>query len=566
MSPNVYDTEAESLAAGYESRRFEEIHPEAPVLVPDSPALVLEVGAGSGRDAAWFAARGHDVVAVEPAGRMLEVAKSLHPDPRIRWFSDQLPSLDRVIRSGLNFDLIWLSAVWMHVAPASRTRAFRKLATLLRPGGRMMFSLRQGPIPADRVMYPTHADEIEKLARRHGLAVIHTAREADRLGRDGVTWHTVWLQAPDDGLGALPLLRHVIVNDTKSSTYKLALLRVLVRIADSATGLVEDVDDDQVAVPLGLVALYWIRAFKPLIEADIPQKPPNRRNTGLGFVKQGFRDLRGTSPYSLRLGARFTGLEGVALQAALRDARNTIVQMPAHYITYPGQSDQIFITQPTRAPRHTSFTLDGPFLGNFGRLLVPRHLWQAMSRYASWIEPVLVSEWVALMQGYEGEARQSHDEHLVRLRWLDPEHDTRLVRELARNLRDHQRPLFCVWSGRRLKDQFAIDHCLPFAAWPCNDLWNLFPSHPRVNTIKRDRLPTAGALIDAKDRVLDWWQSVYAGADSPIKERFIDEAVAAMPTLLSKTAPPDPEDIFDGLMLQRAVLKRNQQLAEWDCC
>jgi hypothetical protein len=35
----------------------------------------------------------------------------------------------------------------------------------------------------------------------------------------------------------------------------------LVRIADSATGLVEDVGDDTVAVPLGLAALYWIRAF-----------------------------------------------------------------------------------------------------------------------------------------------------------------------------------------------------------------------------------------------------------------------------------------------------------------
>ncbi len=61
---------------------------------------------------------------------------------------------------------------------------------------------------------------------------------------------------------------------------------MLVRIADSATGLVEDVDvnvnvnDDTVAVPLGLVALYWIRVFKPLIEQNAPQKPPNRNDTG----------------------------------------------------------------------------------------------------------------------------------------------------------------------------------------------------------------------------------------------------------------------------------------------
>jgi hypothetical protein len=35
------------------------------------------------------------------------------------------------------------------------------------------------------------------------------------------------LRLPDDGTGALPLLRHIIFNDDKSSTYKLALLRVL---------------------------------------------------------------------------------------------------------------------------------------------------------------------------------------------------------------------------------------------------------------------------------------------------------------------------------------------------
>ncbi len=72
-------------------------------------------------------------------------------------------------------------------------------------------------------MYPTHVDEVEKLALSHGLAVIRVTRANDQLGREGVTWQTVCLQSPDDGLGALPLLRHVIINGSKSSTYKLAL-------------------------------------------------------------------------------------------------------------------------------------------------------------------------------------------------------------------------------------------------------------------------------------------------------------------------------------------------------
>jgi SAM-dependent methyltransferase len=262
----VYDREAASLAASYESKAFEEVHSDVLDLVPESVGLVLDIGAGSGRDAAWFAAHKHEVIAVEPAYGMREIAKSLHPDSRIRWLDDQLPALTNVFRTGLTFDLIWLSAVWMHVPPTSRERAFRKMVTLLRPGGRIVMSLRKGPPPEDRQMYPTHVEEIEKLARGHGLTITRVARADDRLGRKDVTWRTICLQAPDDGLGALPLLRHIIINDSKSSTYKLALLRVLVRIADSATGLVEDVDDETIAIPLGLAALYWIRVFKPLVE------------------------------------------------------------------------------------------------------------------------------------------------------------------------------------------------------------------------------------------------------------------------------------------------------------
>ena len=97
-----------------------------------------------------------------------------------------------------------------------------------------------------------------------------------------------WLvRLPDDGTGALPLFRHVILNDDKSSTYKLALLRSLSRIADGAAGYARTRGDDQVAVPLGLVALYWIRLFKPLLDAGLPQSPRNR-----GLERPGLRQGR----------------------------------------------------------------------------------------------------------------------------------------------------------------------------------------------------------------------------------------------------------------------------------
>jgi SAM-dependent methyltransferase len=87
-------------------------------LVPERPGLVLDVGAGAGRDAAWFAVRGWGVVAVEPAEGMRQEALRRHGgDATIRWLNDRLPGLEAAHRLGLMFDLIWLSAVWQHVAP-----------------------------------------------------------------------------------------------------------------------------------------------------------------------------------------------------------------------------------------------------------------------------------------------------------------------------------------------------------------------------------------------------------------------------------------------------------------
>lgn len=190
---------------------------------------------------------------------MREEAQRRHPDARITWLADSLPSLEAVYRLGAAFDVILLSAVWMHVAPAERARAFRKLVTLLKLGGILALSLRLGPPVAGRDMHPVDLAEVKALARRQGLVMVTAEAAPDRLGRSKVTWVQVVLRLPDDGTEALPLLRHVILNDAKAATYKLGLLRAVARAADGSQGLAHFVGDTTVAVPLGLIALNWLR-------------------------------------------------------------------------------------------------------------------------------------------------------------------------------------------------------------------------------------------------------------------------------------------------------------------
>ena len=146
-----YDVGAPALVPEYESLPFEVIHTSVLNLLPESTGCILDVGAGTGRDAAWFAANGHNVVAVEPSAQFRAAGQERHRSPDIRWMNDTLPALEKVLRSKLTFDLVWVSAVWMHVPRSVRARAFRKLVSVMSPGASMMVSLRQGKRPQTRL-------------------------------------------------------------------------------------------------------------------------------------------------------------------------------------------------------------------------------------------------------------------------------------------------------------------------------------------------------------------------------------------------------------------------------
>ena len=561
-----YDAHAEMLADRYEAVSPERVHCWLTDLLPSQPATILDVGAGSGRDAAWLAYKGHEVVAVEPSSRLQAMARERHNVPRIQWISDSLPGLRRTFRTGLAFDVILVSAVWMHVALSDRARAFRKLITLLKPGGVLAITLRSGPDEAGRTFHPVSAAEIRSLARDHGAFVERETTADDQLGRREIRWEQLAIRLPDDGTGALPLLRHVILNDDKSSTYKLGLLRVLCRIADGAGGLASPPDDEHVAIPMGLVALTWIRLYKPLLAANMPQSPQNRcGGDQLGFAKEAFGRLADLSPGDLRVGSRLTGDSGRALHQALRDVVGTIRRMPAHYMTYPNAPEPILPVATGRAERYPgAVRLDEPYLAGFGTMRVPIHLWRAAQRFAVWIEPAIVAEWKRMTRSYaEKQGRELDGAQLsTAMIWEDPTRDVSNAREQAARLLAQQ-PLHCVWSGQSLSvEKLDMDHCFPWAVWPCGDLWNLLPTHRTVNQQKRNRLPSDRLLRAAQDRILGWWHDAYrADPDHPLAERFMLEATASLPGVLATET--DLEGCYSALELQRLRLQQNQQVPEW---
>jgi SAM-dependent methyltransferase len=183
-----YAEEAPDLLKRYESVSFADTHRSVMQLIPNEPCRVLDIGAGTGRDAAGFAGLGHRVVAVEPTEEMRRGAMALHPSPLIEWLDDSLPDLATVLTRGEQFDVVMLTAVWMHLDQQQRRRAMPNVAALTREGGVMIMTLRHGPVPAGRRMFEVSAEETIGLAQPLGLRCVLNRPAESSLRQPGVTW------------------------------------------------------------------------------------------------------------------------------------------------------------------------------------------------------------------------------------------------------------------------------------------------------------------------------------------------------------------------------------------
>ncbi len=203
----AYDETSHQYFEAYESLRFVAAHRSFLRFLPPKGAACLDIGAGSGRDAAALAKRGYVITAVEPSSGLRRLAMAQHRNNAIKWIDDSLPDLTKVKKLRTRYEFVLLSAVWMHIAPNERLQSLRSMRELLSPTGCIAMTLRIGKAAPDRVMYPTNVNDLLEQAKLLGLVPAYVGRTTrDSLKRTDISWIKLVLRFDSGATARVPAL------------------------------------------------------------------------------------------------------------------------------------------------------------------------------------------------------------------------------------------------------------------------------------------------------------------------------------------------------------------------
>lgn len=321
------------------------------------------------------------------------------------------------------------------------------------------------------------------------------------------------------------IISSILKHDSKQTSYKIALVRAINDIVLSYADVHGDGAD--VAVPLRLLAEFWLAYYYPFVD---PAQPIYQ---GARAVRNGrlasdivFRDdlAEFRRQWQQHFGSSSNPADGFYAINELRLPRSqteypttlfytyrTALKSLAHAIEkpiqYAGPKGQVWSVFEKPKPYEQISARVVAVPGTQSRdlcLIVSGELWQAFRELSLWIEALCIHEWCLFTDGVTQDVGVNVDRGTVYclltarpanrrpLTWERNQVDVLL-------LEGHE--FRCPWTEKAIRKGTAydLDHLLPIAVYPINELWNLVPSDPQFNSHhKRDRLPSTASLQKAE--------------------------------------------------------------------
>lgn len=169
------------------------------------------------------------------------------------------------------------------------------------------------------------------------------------------------------------------------------------------------------------------------------------------------------------------------------------VEMP---IRYAGPGEWSVFSRPRSYREIASSAVPIPGTKEHDRcVIISLELWNTFRHMSLWIEALCIHEWCLFTEKVSAQDRgtiysllTARPDNRRPLTWERNQIDILMMEDVK---------FTCPWTQKTITKGtvYDLDHILPIAVYPTNELWNLVPSDPRFNSHqKRDRLPKTERL------------------------------------------------------------------------
>ena len=251
-----YDKHAVTVSDKYEKVNMSFIQRKLLCYLPEK-GNILEIGSGSGRDAAFLVSEGFDLTIVDPSIGMLKRAAELHPELAAKMHRVSLPFPKDSPLLKEKFSAVLLIASIMHIKDEDLFESAYQIKEVLTDKGILLISSSAGRKEINhnrdllgRLYIERPVAQIQLLFERIGFRLVTILQNQDVLWRE-MQWFTIIMEKTEDQISRSgDEIETIISKDKKDATYKLALLRALCHIAQREGNRVNWLSTEDVSVPL----------------------------------------------------------------------------------------------------------------------------------------------------------------------------------------------------------------------------------------------------------------------------------------------------------------------------
>jgi len=308
----------------------------------------------------------------------------------------------------------------------------------------------------------------------------------------------------------------IIERDSKTTTYKFALLRGVIDIIQDNSPYISFVEN-RVHIPTGLLIEKWLMYYYPILQSQT-SIPQINGETNLAFSNQLSKLI---SDYDARGGfsAFYNDLKNKGIPDDLQSdffelvkkLRDTITKMPMKYIGRSISNDfySIFNFENQTISRSSKIDIE-TLINYFGTFSIPFEYYEAFKILGSFIngQDSILFKWAEFSVNASGNNLSVHKVLNEVLKSPITLRDIKESKKLYKDILQKEGNVYCVWTGRKISN-YDIDHLIPFSVWKNNDLWNLLPSDSKINNQKRDKIPTPEVIERQKNLIIDYWGIIY---------------------------------------------------------